>query len=231
MLDRHAPLVRAMTFVGHSTGKSSSKGLSQREQTEVSHWVGSVHGSAYMHSTQKYKLKFSCGSFYYYGDLYQMKAVFGIVGTYRNDYSTAMLDYSVVYAFSYNTLYIATVLQFSACFFQQIVRRFREGGYNTLVATCVGEEGLDIGDVDLIVCFDAPKSPIRLVQRMGRTGRKRKGRIVMILAEGKEDQGYNKSQSNKKSIHRAICNSCKSLTFYQHCHRMVPKHLHPQVNT
>ena len=115
-------------------------------------------------------------------------------------------------------------------FLHQIVRRFREGGYNTLVATCVGEEGLDIGDVDLIVCFDAPKSPIRLVQRMGRTGRKRKGRIVMILAEGREDQGYNKSQSNKKSIHRAICNSCKSLTFYQYCHRMVPKHLHPQVN-
>ncbi len=98
------------------------------------------------------------------------------------------------------------------------------------MATCVGEEGLDIGDVDLIVCFDAPKSPIRLVQRMGRTGRKRKGRIVMILAEGKEDQGYNKSQSNKKSIHRAITNGCKTLTFYHLCHRMVPKHIHPEVS-
>jgi ERCC4-related helicase len=31
----------------------------------------------------------------------------------------------------------------------EVVRRFREGGYNTLVATCVGEEGLDIGEVDL----------------------------------------------------------------------------------
>lgn len=43
-------------------------------------------------------------------------------------------------------------------------------GYNTLVSTCVGEEGLDIGEVDLIICFDAQKSPIRLIQRMGRTG-------------------------------------------------------------
>ena len=68
------------------------------------------------------------------------------------------------------------------------MREFRSGGYNTLVATCVGEEGLDIGDVDLIVCFDAHKSPIRLVQRMGRTGRKRKGRIVMLLTKGKEEQ-------------------------------------------
>lgn len=68
------------------------------------------------------------------------------------------------------------------------MRKFRQGGYNTLVATCVGEEGLDIGEVDLIVCFDAHKSPVRLVQRMGRTGRKRTGRIVVIVAQGKEEQ-------------------------------------------
>ena len=70
----------------------------------------------------------------------------------------------------------------------QVVRSFRQGGFNTLVSTCVGEEGLDIGEVDLIVCFDAQKSPIRLVQRMGRTGRKRQGRIVVILAEGREER-------------------------------------------
>ena len=35
----------------------------------------------------------------------------------------------------------------------EVVRRFREGGYNTLVATCVGEEGLDIGEVDLVSFF------------------------------------------------------------------------------
>lgn len=70
----------------------------------------------------------------------------------------------------------------------QVVHRFRQGGFNTLVSTCVGEEGLDIGEVDLIVCFDAQKNPIRLVQRMGRTGRKRQGHIVVILAEGREER-------------------------------------------
>lgn len=69
-----------------------------------------------------------------------------------------------------------------------MVQKFRRGGYNTLVSTCVGEEGLDIGEVDLIVCFDASKSPVRLVQRMGRTGRKREGRIVVIVSQGKEEQ-------------------------------------------
>ena len=112
----------------------------------------------------------------------------------------------------------------------QVVRNFRQGGYNTLVATCVGEEGLDIGEVDLIVCFDAHKSPIRLVQRMGRTGRKRSGRIVVIVAEGKEEQIYLKSQSNKTSIHRAIRDGCKSLQFYQAAPRMVPRHIRPEVH-
>lgn len=96
------------------------------------------------------------------------------------------------------------------------------------MATCVGEEGLDIGEVDLIVCFDAPKSPIRLVQRQGRTGRRRSGRIVVIVSEGKENQVYQRSQSSKNSIHRAIRDGCKKLDFYRHCLRMVPRHLKPQ---
>ena len=36
----------------------------------------------------------------------------------------------------------------------QIMKNFREGKTNTLVCTCVAEEGLDIGDVDLVICFD-----------------------------------------------------------------------------
>ena len=80
------------------------------------------------------------------------------------------------------------------------MKQFREGGYNTLVSTCVGEEGLDIGDVDLIICFDAHKSPIRLVQRMGRTGRKREGRIVMLVTQGKEEQVWRKVFVKKKDM-------------------------------
>ncbi|XP_055957171.1 Fanconi anemia group M protein [Patella vulgata] len=112
----------------------------------------------------------------------------------------------------------------------RVMKEFREGGYNTLVSTCVGEEGLDIGDVDLIICFDAHKSPIRLVQRMGRTGRKREGRIVMLVTEGKEEQIYNQSQYSKKSIHKAILNGSKSLQFYQHNPRMIPNGLTPSCH-
>jgi len=70
----------------------------------------------------------------------------------------------------------------------KVVQSFRTGEFNVLVSTCVGEEGLDIGEVDLIICFDVSKSPTRLVQRMGRTGRQREGRTIFLLAQGKEQR-------------------------------------------
>jgi ERCC4-related helicase len=67
----------------------------------------------------------------------------------------------------------------------EVLKKFIANEFNVLVCTSVAEEGIDIGDVDLIVCFDAHPSPTRLVQRMGRTGRKREGRCVMLLSEGR----------------------------------------------
>ncbi|XP_039525342.1 Fanconi anemia group M protein isoform X4 [Pimephales promelas] len=112
----------------------------------------------------------------------------------------------------------------------EVVRRFREGGFNTLVSTCVGEEGLDIGEVDLIVCFDAQKSPIRLVQRMGRTGRRRQGRIVVILAEGREERMYNQSQTNRHSINKSIMGNKHSFQMFPHSPRMLPAGVTPALH-
>lgn len=47
--------------------------------------------------------------------------------------------------------------------FLQVIQKFKAGQFNVLVATSIGEEGLDIGEVDLIVCYDAQKAPIRMV--------------------------------------------------------------------
>ena len=65
-----------------------------------------------------------------------------------------------------------------------VVKRFRDGAHNVLVATSIGEEGLDIGEVDLIICFDALGSATRTTQRYGRTGRKHDGRVVTLMTEG-----------------------------------------------
>nr|XP_061798264.1 Fanconi anemia group M protein-like [Nerophis lumbriciformis] len=112
----------------------------------------------------------------------------------------------------------------------EVVNRFRQGGFNTLVSTCVGEEGLDIGEVDLIVCFDAQKNPIRLVQRMGRTGRKRKGRIVVILTEGREERTYNQSQSTKRNLLKSIMGNKSGFHMYPNSPRMLPDGITPTLH-
>ena len=66
---------------------------------------------------------------------------------------------------------------------QKVIRLFREGIMNVILATSIGEEGLDIGEVDLIICFDIQKSMTRMIQRIGRTGRQRDGRVVFLVNE------------------------------------------------
>ncbi|KAJ2102837.1 3'-5' DNA helicase [Coemansia sp. S142-1] len=86
-----------------------------------------------------------------------------------------------------------------------VLARFRKGETNIIVATCVGEEGLDIGEVDLIINYDAPSSPIRLLQRIGRTGRARRGKVVVFLAKDtREEESYKKAQREYKSVQSRI---------------------------
>jgi Fanconi anemia group M protein len=66
------------------------------------------------------------------------------------------------------------------------------------VGTSIAEEGLDIMEVDLVICFDANVSPIHMIQRMGRTGRKRDGQVVVLATEGAQTQGYQKKQAKNK---------------------------------
>ncbi len=49
--------------------------------------------------------------------------------------------------------------------------------------------------VDLVLCYDANASPVRNVQRSGRTGRSRAGRVVHLLAAGKEEQQFARQEA------------------------------------
>lgn len=75
---------------------------------------------------------------------------------------------------------------------QQIdtVHKFRDGIYNVLIATRVGEEGLDISEVNSVIFFDNVPSSIRFVQRKGRTGRKSVGRLIVLIAKDTIDEAY-----------------------------------------
>lgn len=79
-----------------------------------------------------------------------------------------------------------------------IIQKFKDGEYNTLVATSVAEEGLDIPATDLVVFFEPVPSEIRSIQRKGRTGRKHAGRVVVLMAKGSKDEAYHWSSNYKE---------------------------------
>ncbi|KAK9475118.1 P-loop containing nucleoside triphosphate hydrolase protein [Dipodascopsis tothii] len=107
---------------------------------------------------------------------------------------------------------------------QAVVDGFRRGDYNVLVATSIGEEGLDIGQVDLIVCYDSSASPVRMVQRMGRTGRFRRGRVVALLTE-QERSKWDKALAKYSEIQAQIADT--SMFNFNKCYRILPDDVTP----
>ena len=68
----------------------------------------------------------------------------------------------------------------------RVLRRFREGESDVLVATDVAARGLDIDRVSHVVNFDVPPSPDAYVHRIGRTGRAGRDGVAITLAEARE---------------------------------------------
>ncbi len=79
----------------------------------------------------------------------------------------------------------------------KILEEFKDGNFPTLVATSIGEEGLDVPEVDLVVFYEPVPSEIRSIQRRGRTGRAKAGRVVILMAKDTRDESY-----YWRSVHR-----------------------------
>jgi ERCC4-related helicase len=112
----------------------------------------------------------------------------------------------------------------------EAIEKFKQGTFNTLIATSIGEEGLDIGEVDLIICYDSKASPIRMLQRMGRTGRKREGRIVMLQMQGKEENDANKAKDSYERMQEIIAKGTQFNFHDDVSRRILPADAKPVVD-
>ena len=79
-----------------------------------------------------------------------------------------------------------------------IIKAFKMGEYDVLISTSVAEEGIDIPAVDLVVLYEPVPSEVRMIQRRGRTGRKRTGRVKVLITQGTRDEAYYYSSINKE---------------------------------
>ncbi|KAF2452665.1 hypothetical protein BDY21DRAFT_424954 [Lineolata rhizophorae] len=112
----------------------------------------------------------------------------------------------------------------------EVISKFKGGEYNVLVATSIGEEGLDIGEVDLIVCYDSKASPIRMLQRMGRTGRKRAGKILLLQMSGKEEDDALKAKDGYEKMQELIACGDRFQFHDARSRRIVPREVQPAVD-
>jgi Fanconi anemia group M protein len=92
------------------------------------------------------------------------------------------------------------------------ISRFREGEFSVLVATSVGEEGLDIPSTDVVIFYEPVPSEIRSIQRKGRTGRHNTGRIIVLVTRKTADETF---QIVSRRREKAMVTGMKNLTGHE----------------
>lgn len=91
----------------------------------------------------------------------------------------------------------------------EILEKFKKNEYNVLISTSIGEEGLDIPKVDLVIFFEPVPSAIRSIQRRGRTARMEKGRIIVLMTKNTRDERYHWVSVNKEKRMYSILKNLK----------------------
>ncbi len=90
---------------------------------------------------------------------------------------------------------------------QREIEKFSNNEYEVLVSTQVGEEGLDIPQVDLVVFYEPVTRGIEKIQRQGRTGRTSKGKVTILIANDTRDVGfYYKSKNSQNNMENDVKN-------------------------
>ena len=87
----------------------------------------------------------------------------------------------------------------------RIINQFSSGEINVLCATSIGEEGLDIPEVNVVIFYEPIPSAIRAIQRTGRTARLMKGKLIILMTKKTRDESFfYVSRIREKKMHIAI---------------------------
>jgi Fanconi anemia group M protein len=73
---------------------------------------------------------------------------------------------------------------------KQIVQDFKDGKTKVLTCTSIGEEGLDLPEVNAAIFYEPVPSAIRSIQRRGRIARLMKGSLYILVARDTIDEIY-----------------------------------------
>ena len=88
---------------------------------------------------------------------------------------------------------------------KKIIDEFSQGKIDVLCATCIGEEGLDIPEVNIVIFYEPVPSAIRAIQRAGRTARLMKGKLIILITKKTRDEFYYyASRKREKKMHDII---------------------------
>jgi ERCC4-related helicase len=95
---------------------------------------------------------------------------------------------------------------------QRILEDFRDGTINCIISTSIGEEGLDVPEVNSVIFYEPIPSAIRKIQRAGRTARLMKGKLIILITKQTLDEAYYYASIGKeKKMYKAIENVKKDL--------------------
>jgi len=88
---------------------------------------------------------------------------------------------------------------------KKIINEFSSGEINVLCATSIGEEGLDIPEVNAVIFYESVPSAIRKIQRGGRTARLMAGKLIMLITKDTRDESfYYVANAREKKMHKSI---------------------------
>jgi len=88
---------------------------------------------------------------------------------------------------------------------KQVIEDFKTNQINILIATSIGEEGLDIPEVNAVIFYEPIPSAIRAIQRRGRTARLSPGKLIILMTKDTRDIAFHyASRAREKKMYQTL---------------------------